>query len=344
MNKTVIIGSLFAVFPLLSTVQEKDVVPLMEQFRSAMIYGDIARAKNIFDKGLTIELLNRAYYCKDGEMPLRYAMRHNLGNFAGLLIDAGASIRDGQDLSLFGYAIYHNNIELVKKFLAKCMYIEEPVLYSGLTPLTWAIIHGKIAVAKLLVEMGAYVNARNSSDDTVLMRATLQPEIMPLLLSKGADEDAESKPGVTVLSMAVNYEMAQSVLLLLKAGADPNKGLWKKPLHVAVEKNDINLINLLLEYKANVSAEDQFGETPLQLARKKGHAKAIEILQKAEEAALKAKADEEARNAQEIAKKASNEATQKIHEEEIKADKTTAKMSLFDFVAALRASKSKKTE
>ena len=65
-------------------------------------------------------------------------------------------------------------------------------------------------------------------------------------------------------------EKTAMTYLLLKKGANPNIifNKTKTPLNFAIEVNEANLVNLLLEYKADVNKKDLNGITPLSLALK----------------------------------------------------------------------------
>ena len=77
------------------------------------------------------------------------------------------------------------------------------------------------------------------------------------------------------------YEAARkgdidSVRAALKNGADPNPHLdetsphgWS-PLHVAANYNKRDVCKMLLYRKADINAQDKHGDTPLDLAAKRG--------------------------------------------------------------------------
>jgi palmitoyltransferase len=72
------------------------------------------------------------------------------------------------------------------------------------------------------------------------------------------------------------------VKLLLDRGADVNRpgGLLKEtPLHFAAKYGDVELAKLLLTAKADPSAKEFHGKTPLDLARESKHQGIVKLLE-----------------------------------------------------------------
>lgn len=90
------------------------------------------------------------------------------------------------------------------------------------SPLMMAALKGNLAGAQLLLERGARVNQPGWSP--IHYAATgPQPQLVRLLLDRGADIDAASPNGSTPLMMAARYGSEDSVGLLLQRGADPKR-------------------------------------------------------------------------------------------------------------------------
>lgn len=70
------------------------------------------------------------------------------------------------------------------------------------------------------------------------------------------------------------------VKALIQAGADVNATTHtgQTVLMIAVRENDINSVKLLIQAGADVNAKDVFGETALTIANKYKHTEIIDIL------------------------------------------------------------------
>ena len=84
--------------------------------------------------------------------------------------------------------------------------------------LHWAAENGLLEIARLLLEQGSDVNARDAFANTPLHLAVRYPEMVKLLLSRGAQVGARNAFGNTPLHLAVGERRV--VELLLGAGAD----------------------------------------------------------------------------------------------------------------------------
>ena len=93
----------------------------------------------------------------------------------------------------------------------------------------YAADHQKDDVARLLLEHGADVNAKDKSGNTALMFAAGQEEqyikiendkVVRLLLEHGAEVDAKNESGETALMVAASNGYEKTVTLLLEHGAD----------------------------------------------------------------------------------------------------------------------------
>lgn len=84
-----------------------------------------------------------------------------------------------------------------------------------------ASTYGDKKIVKILLKVGADVNAEDNSGWTSLMWASRNAckELVELLLEAGADVNAKDKTGLTSLIWASRYEHKEIVNTLLKAGA-----------------------------------------------------------------------------------------------------------------------------
>ncbi|MEV5024850.1 ankyrin repeat domain-containing protein [Paenibacillus sp. LPE1-1-1.1] len=124
---------------------------------------------------------------------------------------------------------------------------------DGLTPLGYAAHYGHADAVKLLLEHGADVNALSHSKVSYI-------------------------PSNTALHAAIAGERDMEVIqMLLAHDAKPNifDSNGHTSLHSAAFHDDhIELIDLLIEYGADIQAKAEGGVTALSLAEEKGNSKA----------------------------------------------------------------------
>jgi ankyrin repeat protein len=92
---------------------------------------------------------------------------------------------------------------------------------DGNTPLAFAAYFGNVAAARRLLERGARTDVRNAEGETPLHFARQQGELVGLLVTYGADVNARSARGKTALLGAVVRNDLRVVEALLDADADP---------------------------------------------------------------------------------------------------------------------------
>ena len=189
-------------------------------------------------------------------------------------------------------AIINNNADEVKKILNP---IINPILLNnalnikGNTFESNTLLHDAIQtdnpeIVKILLKKGADVNSVNNYGDTPLHLAAFRinpnPNIVKLLLDAGANYDAiENRLDRTALHFAASHGNTDTVKLLLDAGADPNiedKNLTT-PLHIAASDGNTDTIRALLEKGADINALDYIDNTVLHLAARSGNNKAAKF-------------------------------------------------------------------
>jgi hypothetical protein len=106
------------------------------------------------------------------------------------------------------------------------------------------------------------------------------------LINKGADVNETGVMGVTPLYEALAYRASPDIVrLLLEKGADPNRGLstgWR-PIHLAVHNGDPIAVKLLLDSGAKVNVLNPYKKTPLQMAEEKGDMVVAQLLKEKEQ-------------------------------------------------------------
>lgn len=151
--------------------------------------------------------------------------------------------------------------------------------WETLTPLHRAAVRGSTDTAKVLIDRGANMEAREGHRDfTPLHRAIFNGgsgpnthydclETAKLLIERGSDVNAETKHGQTPLTMAIEWKLPQIVDLLLKKGAKISGYDGYPALHRAVMAGlPTEITRLLKESGTDIDAKDKNGHTPLLVA------------------------------------------------------------------------------
>ena len=102
------------------------------------------------------------------------------------------------------------------------------------------------------------------------------------LLREGINPNAQDKQGDTPLHLTCcsGSALAPEIAKALMKYANPNvvNHMQETPLHKAIYCGHLALTKVLLEFKANVDAQEKFGKTPLHLAIHGGHFKLAKLL------------------------------------------------------------------
>ena len=152
------------------------------------------------------------------------------------------------------------------------------------TPLHLASYGAEHAIAKILLESGANVDAQDSNGRTPLHEACFieaNLEMVQLLLEHHANVNKQTRTRKTPLHYACVYSEGPDIIeILLENGASVNDrdkdGLT--PLHAAADKLDI--LKVLLQHNAEVDARNNMGATSLHIACELGLLELVQELLK----------------------------------------------------------------
>jgi len=149
--------------------------------------------------------------------------------------------------------------------------------YTGsATPLHQAVRARDLATVREIVEstIGTALDIPTSEGVTALhlAAATDQPDVIRLLIERGASVNSRTKLGFTPLHWAASRDTLESISVLLASGADMEATARNDitPLHWAASRDAARAIQLLLDAGANANARTASGDTPLHIAIRQG--------------------------------------------------------------------------
>lgn len=155
------------------------------------------------------------------------------------------------------------------------------------TALMAAVQNNHIGAARALIEAGADVNAKDEINDSPYLLAGARGylEILRLTLAHGADLRSTNRYGGTALIPAAERGHVETVRTLIEAGVDVdhvNRLGWTALLEAIILGNGgeqhQQIVQALVDAKANVALADREGVPPLQHARSRGYKKIEQIL------------------------------------------------------------------
>jgi hypothetical protein len=161
---------------------------------------------------------------------------------------------------------------------------------SGRSPLQSAVALGKIDAARYLIAAAGGRDAVAKDANALLVSGTRHgPAMVQCLLELRTDWSAgDLMPAV---QMAIAYDAASAVELLLEAGADPDQA-WADPnsgharawtpLQSAAAQNASGCARVLLTAGADPTLTDAEGRTPADRAEEGGYSKLAQLLREAE--------------------------------------------------------------
>ncbi|XP_054909583.1 KN motif and ankyrin repeat domain-containing protein 4 [Poeciliopsis prolifica] len=164
----------------------------------------------------------------NGNMALHYSVSHSNFPVVKLLLDTGLCETDNVNkagytpvmLAALTAAESPDDLEVAEQLL-KLGDVNARSRQAGQTALMLAVSHGRVAMVKLLLSCGADVNAQDSEGSTALMCASEHghTHIASLLLETGrCDSGLKDKNGQTALSVA-EAAAHQDIIDLLKSHA-----------------------------------------------------------------------------------------------------------------------------
>lgn len=256
----------------------------------------------LLDAGADPDVVNN-----QSKTPLDLAISGSKDDIIDLLLEAGATVEPPAD----GIHIlaWNNDVLGVKLHIYAGTDIDQADI-DGNIPLLLAVERGHIGMAELLIQHEANLEVTDRDGFTPLIMSAEfnHPEVLLILLEAGADIEAEDKAERTALDWAIIMQSIEAeeilrendapsgaeksfiaaiqtnnidaVNTLLEAGADVNDPAYttKTPLHYASHSRNKDILNLLLSKGANREAKTEQGFTPLSYAVGLNHPNNCRIL------------------------------------------------------------------
>ena len=213
---------------------------------------------------------------------MMWAERNGHTETARLLKQAGVKIADASLNEQLLYAAIKGDIREVQILLNIGAKVDTKESTDGSTALMLAAGKGHNRVVTLLLEEGADINAVNDFGGTALLWAIFEghAEIAELFIKRDADVNAKhARTNITVLMMAVQHGYTEIVSTLLKKGVDVNikDRNGYTALTYAAGEGHIEIAKLLIEQGRWTDTRESFGRA-LAVAVAKGHTEIAKLL------------------------------------------------------------------
>ncbi|KAF2881524.1 hypothetical protein ILUMI_24658 [Ignelater luminosus] len=243
---------------------------------------------DIIDKILSNHLIVDKQNC-NGETALQLALEEGHIDIVEELLSNGANVmlEDVCGDTSFAYALSDlNNEEIVNKMVLnlkadniinKCSQDDENSL------LHLALSKRYTKAIERLIDCGADINKTNKLCETPLYLAIKHDclNFVPKLISKENINIRQRKNGNTALHMALLKNNKDVINLLIKSGADVNIGNknGQSVFHLAVKRGDLDMVTQMLENcKVEINKPNKKGDTVLHLATQKGREDIVNVL------------------------------------------------------------------
>ncbi|KAL7805230.1 hypothetical protein V8C44DRAFT_352281 [Trichoderma aethiopicum] len=126
------------------------------------------------------------------------------------------------------------------------------------TPLHWAVTNNWQSTVRQLLQMGAFIDARDRNGNTALLLSLFHghEEIAELLIEAGANINARDSDGQTALLIAVRFEHEDLVRILIDKGSDVDAKDYYGNTAWTMARRNVNMYILKLLIEAGADSGD----------------------------------------------------------------------------------------
>ncbi|KAH8863464.1 Ankyrin-3 [Schistosoma japonicum] len=220
----------------------------------------------------------------NGFTPLHIACKKQKIRVIELLLQYGAQINMTTEsgLSPLHVAAFIGGPEIVQLLLQRGAHVNQATMRCE-TALHLAVRNRQVDVAETLIYHGASVNAKARDEQTPLHVACLTgtPGLISVLLSCKANPNLPARDGYTALHIAAKEGRHDLLGQLLEAGADLNARTKKgfTPLHLAAKRGQVKVAKQLIQAQPkSVNAIGQNDLTPLHIATHYNRLPVVQLL------------------------------------------------------------------
>jgi ankyrin repeat protein len=212
----------------------------------------------------------------DDETPLHYAVGNGHKDIVALLLANGADVNAAQRANKWTpliQAVNAREVEIAEFLISHGADVNRRD-FMNYTALHWAIDRGPLdtvrsSMINLLISKGADIKG-SGKDYTPLHKAVMMDiESTKLLLDLGANVNARDGAGTTPLHKAAEHGDKAIVELLIERGADVNAKdiAGDTALHRAAQYGNVSIAQVLIAHGVDINARTLYGKTARQYAR-----------------------------------------------------------------------------
>lgn len=222
------------------------------------LVGDLEAVKFLIQSGADIDQVD-----KQGNTALSIACQKGHVGIVKYLIESGADLRKG---SPFTFAIQQGHLKIVKKLHKAGIDLDEK-LSSGMPALYFAAARGRNDILNYLITKSKTKNVNEVYKGFTPIFIAIKNghlETVRILLKNGAAVDA-NQHNALIFSIQNNQNSIARELISQGANIETiSRGLT--PIWVALNENNFEMVEFLINHKANLSVLNAQGKTLLEMS------------------------------------------------------------------------------